>query len=452
MKDLEILTAKQRAMNKFPYYGPVLARSRVKENGKCPTMSMSNRLVIEYNPQFFNKLSENAKIILVTHECMHAMSDHHHRWFVHPLRGKVSFTLANIAMDMEINQHLEKEEPDWMQENAWLPSKMDYPNGKSFEYYLDLMMQDIEEDRKKYPSMSSNSNDDKSDDNDSDSQNSEGSNESDSADNLDPKSKEGLAHQMRIHQDEYERVKQTVMDALSKTTNNINMDNVEKTDAEAQSELQDVIEECKEAMKGIGHDSCISEIIRNVPRKKYDWSKLLKSLIMTKKDDITRGRDRMTFTRVNRRLAGLNSDIIFSEKYSENKTFNLVVGIDVSGSMGNLVNEMYSRLKSIDSCKGEKSHITVVECDTQIINVMKDFEPYNNKIKSAAGGGTDMEEIPRWVEKMVEAKEMEEPDLIVIMTDNYVPWTGESKYKKKIAVLSDTITEDCPYKQYEIII
>lgn len=460
MKDEEILIAKQKAMNKFPYYGPVLARSRVEEDNNIDTMCINNRLCIKYNSKFFLGLNDEDRMAVVTHECMHAVSDHHHRWLVNPWRGKASFTLANIAMDMEINQHLKDDCSGSFLQNAWTPDKMEYPEGKSFEWYLDMIMQDIENDRKQNPQNgngqgqgNSNQNGESGEDDDNDSNQSNGGG-SGSNRPMSNQTKKNI-RDMRNHQDQYEQIKEAIKDALSKTTSNLDMTNAEETDTESQQELQDVINECKEAMKGIGSEHRFSDVIRKVPPKRYDWRKVLTSLILSRRDSICRGRDKMTFTRVNRRMAGMNSDVIFSEKYSETKVFNLVVGIDVSGSMGELTTEMYSRLKTINSQTGGNNHITVVECDCDICNVMMDFEPCVNEIKSSAGGGTDMEAIPRWVANMVEQKKMKEPDLIIIMTDNFVSWSekGHPKFGKKTVVLTNNPdAAECPYKMYEVII
>ena len=440
MKDERMLIAKKQAGDKYPYYGPVLVRTRPTEvdESKCSTMCINNRFVLQYNPKFIAPLSNDQLESRYVHEVMHPMSDHFHRSLVYQketVNGKkVSFTILNIGMDMEINQYLVKEDIS-IGEDGWIPSKLGYPDGKKFEDYVDMMMKDIEQDRFNCPNPNSNID-----------ENGNG----DPNEQLGSK-KEELIRQLRNHQDAYESLKKVIHDAIGASTDNIDMTNAEETDAETQAEIQDVLNEVKENAKAMslqGHGG--ENIIRKVPRKKYDWKKVLASLVRNKVDAISRGRDKSTFTKVNRRLAGMNSDIIFSHKYSEDKTFNLVVGIDVSGSMGDLVNEMYSRLKSIDTAGGNKSHITVVECDTDITKVMVDFKPYTDAIESTNGGGTDMESIPRWVKKMVDDKKLDEPDLIVIMTDNYCSWSSKPLFPKKTVVLTNNITEDCRYKQYEI--
>jgi predicted metal-dependent peptidase len=430
-EDEEILNAKIEASKKFIYYAPALIRSRVKSDDSIPTMGINQRGIIFYNKKFFNSLSRDQAVLLVTHEIMHLINDHHHREFRHPDYKKLSHTLFNISQDIEINQYLEDEDKDFFNKEGWTPEKMNYPRGKAFEEYLEYMKQDIENDRQQNPNLSQE--------------------QMESDMNKEPKTPQDRVRQMRIHEDTYTKIKQDIEDALSKSTNHTNMDKVGENEVEVSQELRDLINECIEKSKAAGKGHQFTEIKREVPTKTYDWKTVLKSLISNRDANISRGRDRFTYTKLNRRMTSVSKDVIFPEKFSIDKTFSIVVGIDISGSMGNLVNEMYSRLKSIQRVMENNSHIITVECDTDICSVNMDFQPYANTINSNMGGGTDMEAIPRWVEDMVSEKKIEEPDLIVIMTDNFVPWQGKSKYKNKIAVITNNVDETCPYKQYKVV-
>lgn len=55
-----------------------------------------------YNPEFFNKLNDESKTFAIAHECLHVILNHGNR-----LRGKkINSELANIAMDIAINERL----------------------------------------------------------------------------------------------------------------------------------------------------------------------------------------------------------------------------------------------------------------------------------------------------------------------------------------------------------
>lgn len=79
----------------------VLTRWRVlaKTDGSCPTMSTNGR-VMNYNPEFVNKLSLPATKCIVLHEVGHVLSNHQHR------RGQRNPKGWNIAADLALNDML----------------------------------------------------------------------------------------------------------------------------------------------------------------------------------------------------------------------------------------------------------------------------------------------------------------------------------------------------------
>lgn len=433
-KTIEI--AKNRAKDKFPYYSPVLM-ARTVESNEVPTMGITRSLVIYYNKDFVDNNSNNLPSLLV-HEGMHVVYDHHRRFEISQHFGKVSPLIANIAMDMEINQYL-KEESSYIMKNGWLPSMMDYPEGRAFEDYLSMLLSDMEDQKGKSSSGSgSNSN------------SSGNGSQTDSYDSPSDMSKDEILDQLNNIQELF-KMGQKLSGGLSKSVNEIIMDKGGNSDNE---ELVDTLkQEIDELIKqgGCGSSEGFSKITREIVAKKYDWKQVLSAVIKNRVSGRKNGRNNTTYTEVNRRLSSL-SNIIFPNHYDEVLTYNLVVGIDTSGSMGSLVDEMYARLKSIQKSIDCELKLTVVECDCAIQKVFSNFNLNSKKIESQGFGGTDMEEIPRWVEKQISERKMKEPDQIIIMTDNYCSWTGASKLKKKISVLTNNRSDDCPYKQYDVVI
>ena len=97
-------------------------------------------------------------------------------------------------------------------------------------------------------------------------------------------------------------------------------------------------------------------------------------------------------------------------------------------------------------------HITVAECDTEVGNVIEDFNTESRTINSCSGGGTNMDAIIRWVDDEVKTKKRVKPDLIIICTDNEVYWdTPDPEWKNKVVVLTNNVSNSCPYKQYDTI-
>lgn len=74
----------------------VLTRWSVRPDAQCPTMSTNGR-VLNYNPEFVDKLSVPATRAIVLHEVGHVLSNHQHR------RGTRNPKGYNIAADLALN-------------------------------------------------------------------------------------------------------------------------------------------------------------------------------------------------------------------------------------------------------------------------------------------------------------------------------------------------------------
>jgi predicted metal-dependent peptidase len=97
-------------MWKEPFYGFFLIMLNKVWNLKVPTAGVSKNGInyqLSINEKFWNSLSENHKIGLLKHELLHIAYFHLSMYFNFPDKK-----LANIAMDMEINQYIDK---------TWLP-------------------------------------------------------------------------------------------------------------------------------------------------------------------------------------------------------------------------------------------------------------------------------------------------------------------------------------------
>lgn len=102
--------ASKDLMWKEPFYGFFLIMLNKVWNLKVPTAGVSKNGInyqLTINEKFWNDLSENHKIGLLKHELLHIAYFHLSMYFNFPDKK-----LANIAMDMEINQYIDK---------AWLP-------------------------------------------------------------------------------------------------------------------------------------------------------------------------------------------------------------------------------------------------------------------------------------------------------------------------------------------
>jgi predicted metal-dependent peptidase len=103
--------ASKELMLKEPYYGFFLIMlNKLWDSKRVPTAGVSKNGInyqLAINPEFWESLSEEQRLGLLKHELLHIAFGHLTTFF------KFSdHKLANVAMDMEINQYIEK---------SWLP-------------------------------------------------------------------------------------------------------------------------------------------------------------------------------------------------------------------------------------------------------------------------------------------------------------------------------------------
>lgn len=125
----------------YPYYSALLAHFNIRWDKRIPTagVKFNNHGGIDcvINKDFFYGMSEEKRIGLMLHEILHVSMKH-------LTRGKnLNKKIANIAMDMAINQYIP---PNLLPDQAILPQHFKLPLNKSFEtYYIDLMKNHAEE-------------------------------------------------------------------------------------------------------------------------------------------------------------------------------------------------------------------------------------------------------------------------------------------------------------------
>jgi predicted metal-dependent peptidase len=99
--------ASKELMWKEPFYGFFLIMLNKVWSSRVPTAGVSKNNInyqLSINEEFWSSLSENHRIGLLKHELLHIAYFHLGIYFNFPDKK-----LANIAMDMEINQYIEKE-------------------------------------------------------------------------------------------------------------------------------------------------------------------------------------------------------------------------------------------------------------------------------------------------------------------------------------------------------
>lgn len=107
-KQQSLSKTSKELMLKEPYYGFFLIMlNKLWDSKRVPTAGVSKNGInyqLAINPEFWESLSENHRLGLLKHELLHIAFGHLTTFF--------KFTnkkLANVAMDMEINQYIDKE-------------------------------------------------------------------------------------------------------------------------------------------------------------------------------------------------------------------------------------------------------------------------------------------------------------------------------------------------------
>lgn len=209
--------------------------------------------------------------------------------------------------------------------------------------------------------------------------------------------------------------------------------------------LETLADECQqsEAAHGCGNGSQFADEMKKVEPIRYDWKDVFKNILYTKTGELKFGFEFRTYQKPNRKLMGINGDIIYAANIDYEREINLVIGMDISGSMYGITEKMYGVIKSITDFNDIKCHVTILECDTAIERVIRDYKVDMSGAEDVGrGGGTDMGAINVYVEEQ-DLK----PDLIVIMTDNMTGW-DPVKFKNITHVLTTELSDHCPYKQH----
>lgn len=197
-------------------------------------------------------------------------------------------------------------------------------------------------------------------------------------------------------------------------------------DAQEDSEWQQRLERAlrqssgRQAGTGIGR---LGHKIADIPKSRTPWELLLRRMI---NKAITRS-PRPTYTSPARRWIGAEDNArrhnlptpAFEPGFvKQNAQPRVVVGVDVSGSIGDQELEIFcGEISAIGRKTGCEIHVLVF--DTQVLSQQKlenaDLEREIRKIDFARGGGTS------FVDVLQKAKEID-PSIIVILTDLYGPF------------------------------
>lgn len=135
-------------MMDYPFYGHLLMKLRKRLTKELETAAVSidqDQLAVNLmiNPEFWEKLPKNQRVGVLHHEILHVAFGHLQTSHLYPNKQ-----LANVAMDLEINQYIKKEDlPDFVLHFDESPFKeKNFAPKKGSKFYYDALSTEADKD------------------------------------------------------------------------------------------------------------------------------------------------------------------------------------------------------------------------------------------------------------------------------------------------------------------
>jgi predicted metal-dependent peptidase len=348
--------ASKELMWKEPFYGFfLLMLNKVWDNKSVPTAGVSKNGInyqLAINEDFWTGLSEQHRIGLLKHELLHIGYFHLSMYFNFPDKR-----MANVAMDMEINQYID---PEFLPEGGI--NIDDYPDlnldkKAGCRYYYDKLKE--AQQKKKEQGTSGDSNFDKMCD-----AMEQGQGTVTIQVSTGPNGEMQITIPDHGTWEEFDNLSEAEQKLMQKQ-----MDCLLKEIAEQTVKKRGTV-------PGHINDHLIQ--ISKLEKPKFDWRGYVRRFT---------GTSTKIFTKKIRRKE--------NKRYSESPGLkikmrqHMLLGIDTSGSVSdNELKEFMSEIRHIHKCGVD---VTIIQCDTTI----RSIEPYNGKseIKVHGRGGTEFDPV-----------------------------------------------------------
>jgi predicted metal-dependent peptidase len=324
-------------MLKEPFYGFFLiALNKVWDAKRVPTAGVSKNNInyqLAINPEFWESLSDNHRLGLLKHELLHIAFGHLTTFFKFSDKK-----LANVAMDMEINQYISKD---------WLPE-----GGIDIDNYADLNLDRKAGCRYYYDKLKQLQ----------DEKNQKGTCGNEPMDKLLDAMANGELDEHATWE-EFEDMTEAEQKLIDKQLQKVLGDAKEQTlkkKGNVPGEIEGVI------------------IIEEVVKPKFNWRGYIRRFT---------GVSTKVFTKKIRRKENRRFDANPGLKVKMRQ--HMLLAIDTSGSVSDSeLQEFMSEIYHIYKCGVD---ITVVQCDT----VIRSIEPYKGKFEMAVQGrgGTEFDPV-----------------------------------------------------------
>src|SRR6478752_953475 len=137
-QEAELALWRARALERMPYFAPVLFSLRVLDAPGLGTFAVDSRhrLYVDFDAVAGWSAMENAEALL--HECGHLFRDHAARADARNVRDG-EHTTWNIAADAMLNLDLVQAGCRTLGQKGIVPAKLGLPDGRTTEWYFDQL-------------------------------------------------------------------------------------------------------------------------------------------------------------------------------------------------------------------------------------------------------------------------------------------------------------------------
>lgn len=399
----KITLAIRQSCRDWPWLATLLLRIRPVEKDGIGTAGCDERLKFYYDPEFIDTVDMKDLCYMIKKSVTHPVLRHPSRgkWIISDSKSQEAFT---IASDLSAHQMFSAD-GQYVPDNAntihsfRMNDGSQLPYGLCLEEYFSFILQDLEEDDQEDDDGSGSGSDEQgqdaqqepsqSDEQPDEQQGPRGQGGGSSQDGQERDWEDPPENDEGVSQDELDRV----INHLSETASN-NMSKCGSAD--------------------------FSLSVAQSSRPKVRPEQLLRQAIARKVSKFRRGTDQQTFRRPSRRF---NPNDEFIRPSYIKPTPNVTVVVDSSASMGS--HDISLGLGMIDmAIKGmQLGEVRVVSGDTDIRNDQKRVTKLAD-VDIKGGGGTDMGKI---VDKVLDQKSSDLPDLVILVTDGGTAWPSKSK-------------------------
>lgn len=346
-----------------PFYGVFLSGLNKRGNDKIPTACVTSNNInfeLHVNEEFFLKLCKETRVGVLKHEMLHIVFFHLENFTRFPNKR-----LANIAMDLEINQYIENKwkGEDWMglEYNKDLFVQYNLKPKQGSKYYYDILQKALDENPN---------------------QDGGGSGEGDqSQGNSDGNSN-----------DPHKELRDLVNGPGTLDAHDLWKEFEKLSDAEKkliQKQIDHRLKSVAEGMKGSPGNipGELKEYIDKLFQTEdpvLDWKAYLRRFA---------SRSSTTYTKKSRRKASKRFSGAAGIKIKNRN--NTCVAIDTSGSVSQ--SELVEFFNELVHMHKTGTQITIIECDTSIGRIY-DFDP-KKPFEVTGRGGTDFEPVFDYIRK-----------------------------------------------------